>query len=122
VTGRRVCAALISALGACAIAAPIAGAATLTVDDDFKDCPAATFNTIQNAIFAAEPGDTIAVCPGEYVEGGGGVGSNGLIIIRDVTIKGAGADLVTIKPRRTRTAARSPRAPTRASATRSARS
>jgi hypothetical protein len=101
VTGRRICAALIAALGAFAVV-PAAGAATLTVDDDFKDCPAATFNTIQNAIFAAEPGDTIAICPGEYVEGGGGVGSNGLIIIRDVNIKGAGADLVTIKPRRTR--------------------
>src|SRR5262249_55875975 len=47
-------------------------------------------------------GDTIAVCPGKYVEGGGGVGTNGLVIIRDVTIKGAGADLVTISPRRTR--------------------
>jgi hypothetical protein len=102
VTGRSVCAALISALGAFALAAPMASAATLTVDDDFRDCPAATFNTIQNAIFAAEPGDTIAVCPGTYVEGGGGVGSNGLIIIRDVNIKGAGADLVTIKPRRIR--------------------
>ena len=45
-------------------------------------------------------GDTIAVCPGTYVEGGGGVGSNGIIIVRNVTIKGAGADLVTIKPRR----------------------
>lgn len=101
-TGRRVCAALISALGAFALAAPVASAATLTVDDDFKDCPAATFNTIQNAIFAAEPGDTIAVCPGTYVEGGGGVGSNGLIIIRDVSIRGAGADLVTIKPRKVR--------------------
>jgi len=102
VTGRRVCAALISALGAFAVAAPVAGAATLTVDDDFRDCPAAGFSTIQNAIFAAGPGDTIAVCPGEYVEGGGGVGSNGLIIIRDVNIMGAGADLVTIKPRRIR--------------------
>jgi hypothetical protein len=101
VTGRRICAALIAVLGAFAVV-PGAGAATLTVDDDFKDCPAATFNTIQNAIFAAEPGDTIAVCPGDYVEGSGAVGTNGLIIVRDVTIKGAGADLVTIRPRKVR--------------------
>ena len=77
----------------------------LIVDDDGKDCPAAPYKTIQNAIFAAaaEPGTpTIAVCPGEYIEGGGGVGSNALIIIDDVTIKGAGADLVTIKPRKVR--------------------
>ena len=86
---------------------PVAGAANppLIVDDDGKDCPAAPYKTIQNAIFAAaaEPGTpTIAVCPGEYIEGGGGVGSNGLIIIDDVNIKGAGADLVTIKPRKVR--------------------
>ncbi len=85
----------------------VAGAANppLIVDDDGKDCPAAPYKTIQNAIFAAaaEPGTpTIAVCPGEYIEGGGGVGSNALIIIDDVTIKGAGADLVTIKPRKVR--------------------
>lgn len=82
----------------------MAGAAPppLVVDDDGQDCPAAPYRTIQNAIFAAPDGATIAVCPGEYVEGGGGVGSNGLIIIRDVTIKGAGADLVTIKPRAVR--------------------
>ena len=93
------------------------------MDDDGKDCPAATFPSIQNAIFAAQPGDTIAVCPGTYVEGGGGVGSNGLIIIRDVTIKGAGADLVTIKPRKVRAStSRSPKRRARASATRSARS
>ena len=53
-----------------------------------KEYAAAPYRTIQNAIFAAaaEPGTpTIAVCPGEYIEGGGGVGSNGLIIIDDVT-------------------------------------
>ena len=85
----------------------MAGAANppLVVDDDAKDCPAAPYRTIQNAIFAAaaEAGTpTIAVCAGEYAEGGGGTGSNGLIIIDDVNIKGAGADLVTIKPRKVR--------------------
>lgn len=99
-TGRRICAALIAALGAFAVV-PVAGAATLTVDDDFKDCPAAQYKSIQNAIFAARAGDTVAVCPGTYVEGGGGVGSNALVIVQDVTIKGAGADLVRITPRRT---------------------
>ena len=44
----------------------------------------------------------VAICPGSYVEGGGGIGTNGLIIIDDVNLKGAGADLVSIKPRRTR--------------------
>ena len=104
--GRRACAATLAVLGSL-IVAPVAGAANppLIVDDDGKDCPAAPYKTIQNAIFAAaaEPGTpTIAVCPGEYIEGGGGVGSNALIIIDDVNIKGAGADLVTIKPRKVR--------------------
>src|SRR5262249_40305905 len=62
---------------------------------------AAGFSTIQNAIYAAAKGDTIAVCPGTYVEGSGAVGSNSLTIIDDVTIKGAGADLVRIVPRHT---------------------
>src|SRR3954452_8745724 len=84
------------------VAAPVASAATLTVDDDGAQCPDAQYKSVQNAIYAARPGDTIAICPGTYVEGGGGVGSNGLIIIRDVTIKGAGADLVTIKPKKVR--------------------
>lgn len=97
---RRVFAAPIAASATLA-AAPMAGADTLTVDEDGVECPSAPFQCIQNAIFAAQPGDTVAVCPGTYVEGGGGVGSNGLIIIRDVNIKGAGADLVTIKPRKT---------------------
>ena len=99
--GRRARVALLVAV-ASLVAAPAASAATLTVDDDGADCPVATFRTIQNAIYAAAPGDTIVVCPGHYEEGGGGVGSNGLIIIRDVNIKGAGADLVTITPKRTR--------------------
>ncbi|WP_028057522.1 right-handed parallel beta-helix repeat-containing protein [Candidatus Solirubrobacter pratensis] len=100
-TGRsRACAAIIAALGTLAVA-PVARAATLTVDDDGVECPAAGFSTIQNAIFAAAKGDTIAVCPGTYVEGPGSVGSNALTIIDDVTIKGAGADLVRIVPRHT---------------------
>ena len=48
-------AAVLAAMGSLA-AAPIAGAAVLTVDDDGKDCPAATFPSIQNAIFAAAAG------------------------------------------------------------------
>jgi Bacterial Ig domain len=98
--GRRGCAVAFAALAVLA-AAPAARAATLTVDDDGADCPAARFSSIQNALFAAAPQDTIAVCPGTYVEGSGAVGSNGLLIIKDVTIKGAGADLVTIRPRHT---------------------
>ena len=104
VNGRRAGAAAWAALAISMAVPAMAGAAPppLVVDDDGQDCPAAPYRTIQNAIFAAPDGATIAVCPGEYVEGGGGVGSNGLIIIRDVTIKGAGADLVTIKPRAVR--------------------
>src|SRR3954469_18790265 len=100
VNGRRACVAVVAAMGTL-VAAPVAGAATLTVDDDGAQCPDAQYKSVQNAIYAARAGDTIAICPGTYVEGGGGAGSNGLIIIRDVNIKGAGADLVSIRPRRT---------------------
>ncbi len=43
-------------------------AATLTVDDDHLQCPSATFSSIQAAVTAARPGDTINVCPGVYDE------------------------------------------------------
>lgn len=47
-----------------------AGSATspLLVDDDKAQCPTATFSTIQSAIDAASPGETIRVCRGVYRE------------------------------------------------------
>jgi Right handed beta helix region len=41
---------------------------TLIVDDDDMQCPNATFTTINQAVAAALPGDTIKVCPGIYRE------------------------------------------------------
>src|SRR5512134_469013 len=41
---------------------------TFVVDDNNLDCPSATFPTIQAAINAALPGDTVQVCAGVYVE------------------------------------------------------
>ena len=48
-------------------AAP-AVAAQQTVDDDGADCPSADFTSIQAAVTAAAPGDTIRVCAGVYQE------------------------------------------------------
>ena len=79
--------------------APSAYAATHTVDDDKADCPAATFTSIQAAVDAAASGDTITVCAGDYAEGTGAPGTNALTITKSLTLKGAGADLVSISPK-----------------------
>lgn len=43
-------------------------AATTLIVDDNGACPGATYFTIQSAVNAAAPGDTIQVCPGTYTE------------------------------------------------------
>jgi hypothetical protein len=53
-------------LSAAASADPPPGA--LFVDDDLIDCPHASFTSIQAAVDASSPNDTIKVCPGTYRE------------------------------------------------------
>src|SRR5207253_6452122 len=45
-----------------------AAATTLLVDDDHVQCATAAYTSINAAIAAASPGDTIKVCPGLYNE------------------------------------------------------
>src|SRR5215468_4476682 len=59
----------------------------------------ASFATIQPAVDAAHAGDTVKICPGTYVEGSGQPGSDALTITKSLTLVGAGAGQVTIKPR-----------------------
>jgi hypothetical protein len=80
-------------------AASVVAPATLTVDNDRKDCPNAAYRTIRSAIGDANPGDTIFVCAGTYAEGPGTPGSAALIIQKSLTLTGAGADLVTVEPK-----------------------
>jgi hypothetical protein len=56
------------ATAALALSASPAFAAERTVDDDAAECPAAEFTSIQAAVTAADPGDTIRVCAGVYQE------------------------------------------------------
>jgi parallel beta-helix repeat protein len=42
--------------------------ATIVVDDDMADCKKAEYETIQEAVDVAQPGDKIEVCEGTYVE------------------------------------------------------
>ena len=44
------------------------------------------------------PATRSSICPGTYVEGSGDTGSNALTITKSLTLKGAGADLVSIMP------------------------
>jgi hypothetical protein len=97
---RRVRYACLPAMVGALLAAPAAPAATLSVDDDRQDCTAAAYTSVQDAIDAAAPGDTIAICPGTYAEGNGLPNTSALKIDKTLTLKGAGADLVTISPAR----------------------
>lgn len=96
------------ALAMAASLAPTADAATLTVDDNGVECKSARFHSVQAAVDAASAGDTILVCSGRYLEGTGGPGTNALTIRKSLTFKGAGADLVTIRPRGSRIAEQTP--------------
>jgi parallel beta-helix repeat protein len=61
-----------------------ATAAEIRVDDDHVQCPAAPYTSIQAAVNAAAPGDTVKVCAGTYVEQVTiGAGKNGLKVISD---------------------------------------
>lgn len=92
--------ALATAVGSLLLAST-ANAATLSVDDDRKDCPTAQYTSIQAAVDAAQTGDTVAVCPGDYEEGTGQTGTNALTISKSIILKGAGAGLVHVSPKAT---------------------
>lgn len=64
----RHAAVLAACTAAFAFTAGPAAAAQLTVDDDGAECPAADTTSIQSAVTAASPGDTIRVCAGVYQE------------------------------------------------------
>jgi hypothetical protein len=80
------------------IVPPLAYAqSTLVVDDDGQatatNCNAGTpaFNSIQAAVNAAAPGNTIFICPGTYDE-------QVEVTTSDLTILGAGASLTILRP------------------------
>lgn len=70
---------------------------TLVVDDDGQgtaaDCNAGTaaFTSIQAAVNAAAPGDTIFICPGTYNE-------QVVVTTSNLTIRGAGASMTILRP------------------------
>ncbi len=100
--------AVVTAAVVAALAPSTAFASTWTVDDDKADCPNAAFTSIQSAVNQAAPWDTVVICPGLYLEqstptSGNNTPSqtgsrNGLTITKPLTIKGAGASKVTIRP------------------------
>src|SRR5262245_23478375 len=76
---------------------PVAWAATRVVDADgfgtASDCDAASpaFSSIQDAVNAAAPGDTIFICPGSYDE-------QVVVTTDNITIQGSGAGSTILQP------------------------
>lgn len=99
---------MVAAAVIAALAPTSAFASTWTVDDDKADCPNAAFTSIQAAVNQAAPWDTVVICAGLYEEqsvptSGNNTPSqagsrNGLTITKPLTLKGAGASKVTIRP------------------------
>lgn len=99
---------MVAAAVLAALAPTSAYASTWTVDDDKADCPNAAFTSIQAAVNQAAPWDTVVICAGVYEEQSvpasgnnspSQAGSrNGLTITKPLTLKGAGASKVTIRP------------------------
>ncbi len=100
--------AVLMAIVALGVLPAMARASTWTVDDDHKDCPNASFTSIQAAINQAAPHDTIDVCPGTYYESSTPTNNasnptqagstDGLTIQKPLNIVGAGASKVFIEP------------------------
>jgi parallel beta-helix repeat protein len=65
---KRIGLVLALAVGALAAGPGHALAATIEVDDNKAECKKAPFTSIQAAVTAASPGDSIKVCPGTYTE------------------------------------------------------
>jgi len=77
-----------------------ATAAELRVDDDHVQCPTAPYTSIQAAVTAAAPGDTVKVCAGAYNEQVViGAGKDGLKVISDKPLQAViKAPLVMAEP------------------------
>jgi uncharacterized repeat protein (TIGR01451 family) len=68
---------------------PALFAATLVVDDDMVQCPAAGYSTISAAVAAAAATDTIQVCDGTYTEGT-------IVVNKALTIDGINRDATIV--------------------------
>ncbi len=88
-----------AAQGTLAESSGVASPTTLTVGKQSASCPSPGYLRIRDAIRDAQDGDTIAICPGTYAEGPGTPGTSVLTINKNLTLRGAGADQVTIEPR-----------------------
>ncbi len=97
---RKLAVVLVAALATLITSAAAQGShpKTLTVGQQSASCPNPGYQRIGDAIEDAAPGDTIAICPGTYAEGPGTPGTSVLTIHKDLTLRGAGADQVTIEP------------------------
>ena len=99
---RKLVLVVVAALAALTVAASARGSTSPSTLDGRQAEPELSrpgYLRIRDAIRDAAPGDTVSICPGTYAEGPGTPGTSVLTISKDLTLRGAGADQVTIEPR-----------------------
>jgi pectin methylesterase-like acyl-CoA thioesterase len=95
-SGLKLVTVVVALVGSWLLVGPTVHAATLVVSNGSGPCVGAHYLSIQSAINASHPGDTINVCPGTYIEAIGVDQTHANLTIQGVGI--SNSDRAIIRP------------------------